>query len=252
MQDDQRHEGNQNLRPCVKHSVQDPGKNSEQSHHQEELAVPAERFSGKSRQHRIKADQCKSHSIFVKQDIVEHRIRSEQFQKFQQSGGCTAPAVLQKHKRGGKQERRRHCRGEDCRRDIAFYKGTFPEPPAFCPVPVPSDRSESRDGKVKTGETDHQETERKPSVLFPSDTQESCQQKRQIIHEHDLPVHMEETSRSQEEDASQPRSGGRDLFRPEPEKHEEYRTQICSQHVTDNDIYHRYLRQQASDQDVRP
>ena len=122
MQDDKRHKRYEDLRSSVQRAVQYIRKDPEHPEQQEENAVLPEIFYFQSCQYGIKADQCKSHSIFVEQNIVKYRIGSEQFQQLQKTCIGAKPAVFQKYKSRGKQERCGHCRGKDSRGDITFQE----------------------------------------------------------------------------------------------------------------------------------
>ena len=84
MQDHQRHERDQDLRAGIERAVQDIGKEPEHSEEQKEDAVFSYVSYSKSCKDSIEAYQCEPCSVFVEQDIIESRVRSEQLKQFQQ------------------------------------------------------------------------------------------------------------------------------------------------------------------------
>ena len=63
---------------------------------------------------------------------------------------------------------------------------------------------------------------------------------------------MEHTSRCHKKNASRKRKDRWYIFAPQPGIAQKDRAQVYGQHVTDKDVEHRHLRQQAADQDIRP
>ena len=106
-------------------------------------------------------------------------------------------------------------------------------------------------GKIEAAQADEAQAHWKPSDPFFADAQKSKQQERQVIYEHDLAVHVEETAGSHEQYASAKRKDRPYSFSFQPEKAEEDRDKINSQHVADEDGDHGNPGQQASDEDIR-
>lgn len=117
----------------------------------------------------------------------------------------------------------------------------------FLLIPVPAYGGKRRDGKVEAAQADEGQEYGQDPDPFPADAQKCRQQKRQIIYEHNLPVHVEETSCCHENHASGKSEYWADILTCKPDITEKYRCQIYSQHISDQDMGHGNLGQQAPD-----